>query len=134
LISLGIAGVLRLSPGLESVNCGPTKSRIAGSQMRQIHVGDGLCLRFPGRDEEFNDGVEIGIIAVLMGVGERAFTRHVSTANIDQARSLAEKMGYHLVAGPSDAPSTLVTFRAGPARPKLALVHSRPDHEKVGVA
>jgi hypothetical protein len=99
--------------------------------MRQIHVEDGLCLRFPGRDEEFNDGVEIGMIAVLMGIGQRAFTRHLSTANIDQARSLAEKMGYHIVTGPSDGPLTLVAFRAGPAPPKLALVHSRPDREKV---
>jgi hypothetical protein len=102
--------------------------------MRQIHVEDGLCLRFPGRDEEFNEGVEIGIIAVLMGAGESAFARHLSTGNIDQARSLAEKMGYHLLTGRCDGLSTLVTFRAGPARPKLALVHSRVDHESTAVA
>jgi hypothetical protein len=92
--------------------------------MRQIHVEDGLSLRFPGRDEEFNEGVEIGVIAVLMAGGEGAFTRHLSTANIEQARSLAEKLGYHLVTGGCDGPSALVTFRKGRARPKLTLVHS----------
>jgi riboflavin synthase alpha subunit len=97
--------------------------------MREIHVEDGLCLRFPGRDEDFNEGVEIGIVAVLMGAGESGFTRCLATANLEQARSVAEKMGYHLVTGRCDGLSTLVTFRAGPPRPKLALVHSRDDGE-----
>jgi hypothetical protein len=92
--------------------------------MRQIHVEDGLSIRFPGRDEDFNEGVEIGIVAVLMAAGEGAFTRYLSTANIEQARSLAEKLGYQLVTGSCDGPSTLVTFRRGSARPKLTLVHS----------
>jgi hypothetical protein len=91
--------------------------------MRQIHVEDGLSLRFPERDEDFNEGVEIGMIAVLMAAGEGAFTRFLSTANIEQARSLAEKLGYHLVTGCCDGPSTLVTFRRESGRPKLTLVH-----------
>jgi hypothetical protein len=98
--------------------------------MRHIHVEDGLSLRFPGRDEEFNEGVEIGIMAVLMSAGESAFSRWISTANLAQVRTLAEKMGYHVIKGHCEGPSTCVTLRLGPARPKLSLVHSQINPEQ----
>ena len=95
--------------------------------MRRIHVEDGLSLRFPGRDDEFNDGVEIGILAALMSSGQRGFTRWVSSANVEQARAIAEKMGYRLTTGEVDGVWTEVIFRTGRARPKLTLVHSRSE-------
>ena len=96
-----------------------------GDYMRHIHVEDGLSLRFPGRDEEFNEGVEIGIVAARMSTGQSCFTARVSLANIEQASSLAEKMGYRLILGPTQDTSAQVIFRTGPARPRLTLVHSR---------
>ncbi len=94
--------------------------------MRRIHVEEGLSLRFPNRDKEFDEGVEIGILAVLMSSGQKGFTHWVSPANVEQARSLAERMGYRLTEGEVDGTLTEVIFRSGGARPKLTLVHSRP--------
>ena len=98
--------------------------------MRRIHVEEGLSLRFLGRDEEFNEGVEIGILAVLMSSGQRGFTHWVSAANVEQARSLAEGMGYRATTGDAEGPLTELIFRTGRARPKLTLVHSRPEAEQ----
>ncbi len=92
--------------------------------MRQIEIEDGLRIRFPGRDEEFDQGVEIGMLALLMDMGEREFTRWISNANLDQARALAKQLGYHVVEGNGDSEWTELVFRFGPARPKLKLVHS----------
>ena len=92
--------------------------------MRHIHLADGLRLRFPGRPEEFDQGVEIGMLAVLMDLGEREFSRWISSANLDQARALAKQLGYSVLEANGDAEWTELTFRFGPARPKLKLVHS----------
>lgn len=97
--------------------------------MRRIHVEESLSLRFPGRDEEFNEGVEIGILIVLMSSGQRGFTHWISTANVAQARALAEKMGYRLTEGGSDAELTEVILRSGRARPSLRLVHSAAQEQ-----
>jgi hypothetical protein len=95
-----------------------------GRFMRHIHVADGLRLRFPGRTEEFDQGVEIGMLAVLMDLGDREFSRWISTANLEQARALARQLGYSVVEGHTDAEWTELVFRFGTARPKLKLVHS----------
>jgi len=92
--------------------------------MRHIHLTDGLRLRFPGRDEEFDQGVEIGMLAVLMDLGTREFTRWISSDNLEQARALAKQLGYHVVEGTSDTEWTELVFRTGSARPQLRLVHS----------
>ena len=44
-----------------------------------------------------------------------------------EARTLAEGMGYRLTEGESDGGLTEVIVRSGRARPKLTLVHSRPE-------
>ena len=93
--------------------------------MRHIHLAEGLRLRFPGRSEEFAQGVEVGMAAALMESGLREFTRWISEQNLPQVRSLAEKLGYRLVEGASDAEWTHATFRFGQARPQFKLVHSR---------
>ena len=95
--------------------------------MRRIHMEDGLSLRFPGRGEEFNEGVEIGILAALMNTGLSAFSHWVSTDNLDQARAIAEKFGYRLAIGRVDGILTEVTARSGAVRPKLTLVYSRQE-------
>jgi hypothetical protein len=92
--------------------------------MRHIHLADGLRLRFPGRDENFDQGVEIGILAVLMDSGTREFSRRISGANLEQARALAKQFGYHVVEGSEAEEWVELLFRFGPARPQLKLVHS----------
>jgi hypothetical protein len=92
--------------------------------MRHINLADGLRLRFPGRSEDFDQGVEIGMLAVLMDLGQREFTRWISRASLDQARVLAKQLGYHIVEGNGDEAWAELTFRNGPARPQLKLVHS----------
>jgi len=92
--------------------------------MRHIHLDDGMRLRFPSRSEDFDQGVEVGMIATLMDMGMSDFTRRISKANVDQIRPLATKFGYHLVEGEGDEEWVEIAFRNGPARPKLKLVHS----------
>jgi hypothetical protein len=92
--------------------------------MRHIHLAEGLRLRFPGRDENFDQGVEIGMLAVLMDMGTREFCRWISRSNLDQARALAKQLGYHVVEGEGSNGWTELVFRSGPARPQLKLVHS----------
>ena len=92
--------------------------------MRHIHLADGLRLRFPGRDENFNQGVEIGMLAALMETGTREFSRWIATANLEQVRALAKQLGYHVVAGSGNEEWTELLFRSGAARPQLRLVHS----------
>jgi hypothetical protein len=92
--------------------------------MRHIHLAEGLRLRFPGRDENFDQGVEIGMLAVLMDMGTREFRRWISSANLDQVRALAKQLGYHVVEGEGGDGWTELVFRSGQARPQLKLVHS----------
>jgi hypothetical protein len=97
---------------------------LGAKAMRHIHLAEGLRLRFPGRNEDFDQGVEIGMLAVLMDLGQREFCRWISAENRNQARALAEQLGYHVIEGTSDADWIEITFRSGPARPQLRLVHS----------
>jgi hypothetical protein len=92
--------------------------------MRHIHLTDGLRLRFPGRGEEFDQGVEIGVLAVLMDMATPNVSRWIATANLEQARALAQKMDYRIAEGASEEGWTHVTLRRGPVRPQLRLVHS----------
>ena len=89
--------------------------------MRQIYVEDGLTVRFPGRDEEFNQGVEMGIAIALMAA-RQSFTTWLSNTTIDQARELAGKMNFHLVSLQARASTTQVAFRIGRPRPHLRVL------------
>ena len=93
--------------------------------MRRIHVEDGLSLRFPRREAEFNEGVEIGLIAAGLAARRREFTLRLADATLDQARSLAEGFGYRLHVHPLDDGSSEVVFLFGRRRPQLRLVHSQ---------
>jgi len=92
--------------------------------MRQIHLTDGTRVRFPGRTEEFDQGVEIGILAVLMDFGTPEITRTISASNLEQARALADKLGYRLLEGVGADGLTTVILRRAQVRPVLKLVHS----------
>jgi hypothetical protein len=94
--------------------------------MRHIHLDDGLRLRFPGRSEEFDQGVEIGMVAVLMDQGITEFSRWISRSNLGQIEAIAKQMGYRTEQGEGNEEWVDVTFLYGLAKPKpqLRLVHS----------
>jgi hypothetical protein len=90
--------------------------------VQRIHVED--VSRFPDRSDDFAEGVEIGILALLLSSGERGLTHRISTRVVEQAQDIAAKMGYRLTKGPGDASMTEIILRTAPARPTLTLVHS----------
>lgn len=91
--------------------------------MWKINIQDDLRIRFPARDKVFAEGVEIGMLATLMSLGWKEFGRTISKVNLDQAKSLGEKLGYHLAEVADDEPGFVrITFRDRRQRPKLKLV------------
>lgn len=92
--------------------------------MRRIEIETGLSLRFPGRSAEFDEGVEIGLLAANLAMSRAEFTLHLSPATLDQARALAERFGYRVHTCSADDERIEVVFLTGRRRPKLTLVTS----------
>jgi hypothetical protein len=92
--------------------------------MRHIEVEDGLRLCFPGRDEEFDLGVEIGLLIAELAAGKAEFTRPLSNGNVEQAREVARQLGYHVRVLGMDEASSDISFSIRKRRPALTLVHS----------
>ena len=91
--------------------------------MRRIEILDNLRLHFPARDGEFDLGVEVGSLAVLMALGEPSIRRVLSEDSVEQLRPLAENFRYRLVATPrvDGALDVSLASRAF-ERPRLQLV------------
>jgi len=94
--------------------------------MHHIHLTESVRLRFPARSADFDQGVEIGMLAVLMSQDLPEFTRRISGANLGQARALADQLGYRVVEGVADEEWIELGFYSRAARPRLRVVHSRP--------
>jgi hypothetical protein len=92
--------------------------------MQHIHLAEGVKLRFPARNVDFDQGVEIGILAVLMNQENTEFSRRISESNLAQARALAEQFGYRMVEGAHEGECVELTFYSREARPRLRVVHS----------
>ena len=92
--------------------------------MRHIHVEDGLRLRFPGRDEAFNEGIEVGLAIAHMADGRREFKLRLASTTLDQARAIASQMGYRVHVVQQDENWAVVIFLTGSRQPKLKLVHT----------
>ncbi|WP_131829883.1 hypothetical protein [Consotaella salsifontis] len=94
--------------------------------MRAVHLEDNLKVRFPGQDASFMAGVEIGMLATLMAMRPREFSRQIDTGNMEQARLLGLKMGYHVSEVEQvDRKEVRVTFRDRSLGPKLRVVSSQ---------
>jgi hypothetical protein len=93
--------------------------------MHHIYLTEGTRLRFPARSEDFSQGVEIGMVALLMSQDVADFTRRISSANVGQARALAEQLGYRIVEGSAGEDWVELNFCNRAARPRLRVVHSR---------
>jgi hypothetical protein len=94
--------------------------------MHHIHLAEGMRLRFPARTADFDQGVEIGIVAALMSQDLTEFTRKISNDNLGQVRALAEQFGYRLIEGSEDGEFIELSFYSRNARPRLRVVHSGP--------
>ena len=92
-----------------------------GDLMRPIFVEDGLTITFPGREESFDQGVEVGIAIALMAAGQN-FTTWLSNETIDQVKELAAKMNFHLVSLRALESNKHVALRVGRPPPHLTVV------------
>ena len=92
--------------------------------MRRITIVDGLTVRFPHRDASFGEGVEIGALAALMAIGTPEITRWIGSANLEQARALAEAFGYGLFETERRQDAVAVLLAPRRRRPALRLVRS----------
>lgn len=90
--------------------------------MRKIHLEDDLRLRFPGRTEQFDDGVEIGMVAALMALGHRNIERSISVAALETVRSVAQRLGYRVLVQDLDEELVRVTLENTACRPELRIV------------
>jgi hypothetical protein len=92
--------------------------------MREIHVEEDLRLRFPGRGEEFDQGVEIGLLIAAMASGQTELSLRIAAANLDQAQALATRMGYRVRVEARDTFWADISCCTGRIRPKLTLVRT----------
>jgi hypothetical protein len=89
--------------------------------MRFIEVNEGLRLRFPGQSRDFSAGFEMGAIAALMSFEPREFTRVIATANLDQAREIAERLNFRMIVGAETGMEVTVCF-SRQTKPTLRVV------------
>lgn len=90
--------------------------------MRRITIEDGLTLRFPGRDSSFGEGVEIGVLAALMALGREEIARPIAPGNVEQARALAEALGYRLIEVERSPEGIDVLLKRASTRPALRVI------------
>jgi len=90
--------------------------------MRKIEILEDVRLRFPGRDFEFDVGVEVGAVSVLLAQGVLVVHRELSREATEQLRPIAEKFGYTLVASDADSEVMAVTIAPKSRRPTLRVV------------
>lgn len=91
--------------------------------MTEVEVEDGLTVRFPGRESEFVEGVEIGLLLAELATGSVDVTRRIRSSNALQARELASSFGYRTVTvGDDDARVLEMHFTKRRVRPRLMVV------------
>ena len=90
--------------------------------MRTIEIIDEVRLRFPGRDAEFDLGVEVGSVSVLLAQGVSLVQRTLSIAATEQLRPIAERFRYALVATPAGEDMMEVSLLHWSRRPLLRVV------------
>jgi hypothetical protein len=89
--------------------------------VRQIELVDDVRIRFPGRGDEFDTGIEVGMLATLMALGNSSIERRVSPACLEQLKPLAKQLGYNLVFE-AEADAIAVTLLHKSLRPRLRVV------------
>ncbi len=90
--------------------------------MRSIHVEENFRLRFPDRDDHFDDGVEVGMIVAMMTLGTERINRVVSDRVVEQLRNLSMRMGYRLHLEDREADRASIAIVSTSVRPSLRVV------------
>jgi hypothetical protein len=90
--------------------------------MQTIEIIDDVRLRFPGRSTEFDLGVEVGSVSVLLAQGVPLVQRTLSAAATEQLRPIAERFRYALVANSADDGMMEVSLVHWSRRPLLRVV------------
>ena len=90
--------------------------------MRVIEIIDEVRLRFPGRGAEFDMGVEVGALSVLMAQETPLIQRQLSAGATEQLRPIAERFRYALVATPADNDMVNVSLLHWSRKPLLRVV------------
>jgi hypothetical protein len=93
--------------------------------VRQINIEEGLQISFPGRDASFCEGVEIGMLAALMAMGQPEIVRPIAAVTLEQAGVLARKLGYHVAEAEVHGDTVTLVLRNHRPSPKLRLISSR---------
>ena len=89
---------------------------------RTIHLAEDCTLLFAGRSTEFADGVEIGILSAQMDHGISRLVRLIHSGNVEQLRSVAQKLGYRLILGATDGDHVHAHLQATKNAPTLRVV------------
>lgn len=92
--------------------------------MRSIEIIDDVRLRFPGRDWEFDLGIEVGSLSVLIAQGVAAVEREVSREALEQLIPIAERFRYAVACADSDSDIVRVRFTRFRQKPHLRLVRT----------
>lgn len=90
--------------------------------MRKIQIIEDVRVRFPGRDKEFDLGVEVGAVSVLLAQGYPVVEREISVEALDQVRPIADRFGYTLTSYEVSDGLTRVRFDRYRRRPQLRVV------------
>ncbi|MCM2476441.1 hypothetical protein HGO38_23595 [Rhizobium sp. CG5] len=90
--------------------------------MRKIEIIDDLRMRFPCREAEFDIGVEVGAISVLLAQGAPTIERQISKDALEQLRPIAERFGYVVIAKEDEDSLMSVCLSRWPQRPQLWVV------------
>jgi hypothetical protein len=90
--------------------------------MRKIEILADVKLRFPGRDAEFDVGIEVGAVSVLIAQGVPLIQRHLSRDATDQLRPIAEQFRYTMVVTETEEGQMNVSLSNRPRRPLLRVV------------
>lgn len=90
--------------------------------MRKIEIVDDFRLCFPGQPPEFDLGLELGAISVLMAHGVPSISRRVSPEAVEKLRPIADHFRYMMTDATPDAQMTDITLVMRTGKPKLRVV------------
>lgn len=90
--------------------------------MRKIEILDDVRLRFPNQCGDFDLGLEIGAISVLLAQGVPLIQRQISPEAVEHLRPIAERFRYALVATDAGDGTMSVSLMRWSRKPLLRVV------------
>lgn len=90
--------------------------------MRKIEILHDVRLRFPNQSADFDLGLEIGAVSVLMAQGAPIIQREISADAVEHLRPIAERFRYALVASDAGNGTMSMSLLLRSRRPLLRVV------------